>query len=242
MSIMQTCTRLGVILSASMVVLWAWRFRWLPQPLRWLGWYAVLNLPIQLLADWLWQQSLNNLPLLHLNILVEFVVFSLFFRDVYRGHEWFKRWLGWWLGAGIAGLLGYSLFIRSLDQFPAESQLFVKAYIIAGVVLYLFDAFGRVDFAQPRTQAIGVSCFALLTYYSGSLFIFLFNQLAYDPALKFAYQWLWAINGVLVLGFDLVILWAMYRGSMRRDAAPTTHDQARQPVSSASRPTSRQLI
>lgn len=189
------------------VVIWALYRRKMPSGITYVGIYLLLNLLVQIGAYFLWKQSLNNLPLLHLNTLLEFVFFSLFFREIYIGQPWFKK-NAKYIIAGISLLLVLnSLFLESLTDFNSNAKILVQVCLISYVILYFFDAFGRVDFSFADTQAISFICFAVLMYYAGSLFIFMFKYNSFRTAeIAEGYRLIWVINGILNAIFQLIVL------------------------------------
>jgi len=172
--------------------------------------YLSLNLVVQGVAYFLWQRSINNLPLLHLNTLLEFVCFSFFFKEVYVDQYFFKKNFNYFV-AGISLLLILnSAFFESVFAFNTNAKVFVQLCLILYVILYLFDAFGKVDFAIREDQVISVICFAILIYYAGSLSTYLFSRL-YTEEIKEGIRPIWVINGLLTALFQFILLIGILR-------------------------------
>ncbi|RMG69625.1 MAG: hypothetical protein D6722_09890, partial [Bacteroidetes bacterium] len=86
--------------------------------------YLTLNLIVQLAASWIafHADNPNNLPLLHLNTLLEFVFFSLFFREIYIDMPFFKRYFWWGLGGGSLLLIANSFFWEPIWGFNTVAK------------------------------------------------------------------------------------------------------------------------
>lgn len=196
---------------------WAWYYRQLPPAIRYLGMYLVLNLIIQLAASWIayYADTPNNLPLLHLNTLLEFIFFSLFFREVYIDVLIFKRYFGWWLGGGSLLLMANSFFWEPIWGFNTVAKAAVQLCLIAYVILYFFDAFGRVDLTERVPQVFSLLCSAILLYYAGSLFIFMIGQWIIQEAMGEAFEWMWTFNAIFSSLFQLVAMVSVYRLAWR---------------------------
>lgn len=188
------------------VLVWGFSYWKQPKAIQWLGIYLVLNLIIQLVAAYMWQNRMNNLPLLHVNTLLEFVFFSLFFRYVYIDQQFFTKYFTHILILGSILLILNSLLLESIFAFNTQAKVLVQICLIAYVLLYFFDAFGRVDFSQTEGRAISFICFAILMYYAGSLFIFMFGQISSTQNLVEEYRLIWIVNGVLTTIFQLIVL------------------------------------
>jgi len=197
------------LLQLGLVLMWAFQYRKLPSPARWLGWYLLLNLVVQMAALWLIFQQGNNLALLHLNTALEFVFFSLLFRELYRFQAWFRPIFPYWLGSIILLLVVNSVWLEPIDTFNSSAKALVSSILIAYVVLYFFDTYGRVDISRGQPRALSWVCFATMIYYSGSLLIYLFPHISLNKTLESTYAYLWVLNVLLYVVFLLIVLVAM---------------------------------
>lgn len=191
------------------ILIWVVRFRKMPRSIHPIGVYFVLNLIIQQYAIYLWGQHDNNLWLLHVNTWLEFILFSLFFREIYRGFPLFKRYFWAWIGFGFLGLVANSIWIEPFTGFNTIAKSVVQVSLLTYVIMYFIDAFGKLDFSQRKPQAISMICFAILLYYAGSFFIFLFATASVSTTLAQPYDLIWMINSLMVAIFQLIILVAL---------------------------------
>ena len=201
---------IGLLFLIASVIVWGRYYKTLPKAIQVLGYYLVSNLFIQLAAHFLWYKSLNNLPLLHLNTILEFVFISLFFKEMYIDQHFFKKNIRYIISGGVFLLIINSLFWEPINDFNSNAKTLVQVIIIAHAVAYFFDAFGRIDFSEQQNQAISFICFAILLNYSGSLFIFMFSQ--FFPGDKnLTFEAFWIVNACLTFVFQLIILIAISR-------------------------------
>lgn len=191
------------------ILFWIIKFRKMPRAIHPIGVYFVLNLIIQQYAIYLWGQHENNLWLLHINTWLEFILFSFFFREVYQGFPLFKQYFYWWVGAGMVGLIASSIWIEPFASFNTIAKSAVQVSLLAYVILYFIDSFGKLDFSQRKPQAISMICFAILLYYAGSFFIFMFATTSVSTSLAKPYDLIWMINSLMVALFQLIILVAL---------------------------------
>lgn len=191
------------------ILIWVIRFRKMPRAIHPIGVYFVLNLIIQQYAIYLWGNHENNLWLLHVNTWLEFILFSLFFREIYQGFSLFKRYFWGWIGVGLLGLVATSIWIEPFTGFNTIAKSVVQVSLLTYVIMYFIDSFGKLDFSRRRHQAISMICFAILLYYAGSFFIFLFATASVSTTLAQPYDLIWMINSLMVALFQLIILIAL---------------------------------
>lgn len=187
------------------VVAWGIFYKKFPLSIKYLGIYLFLNLVIQIVADQLFQKGLPNLPLLHLNTLLEFVFLSLFFKEVYKRQDSFKKYFIFFVLIVALLLILNSVFIEPIYGFNSKAKSLVQICIIFYVVLYFFDSYGKVDFLEGENLSINMICFAVLLYYAGSLFIFMFSQFFFVERSEAFYAF-WVVNAGLTFIFQLIML------------------------------------
>lgn len=188
------------------ILIWVVKFRKMPPAVHPIGVYFVLNLIIQQYAIYLWSQHDNNLWLLHINTWLEFILFSFFFREVYQDRLLFKNYFYWWIGAGTLLLIANSVWIEPFTTYNTISKSAVQLCLLAYVILYFVDSFGKLDFSKRKPKAISMICFAILLYYAGSFFIFMFATTSVSTSLAKPYDLIWMINSLMVAIFQLIIL------------------------------------
>lgn len=197
--------------AAASLVLLIIRFRQVPLLFRVFGIVLANDLLTESAATWLFDRKINNMPLLHLYTLVSFWLFSFFYRVLFREKPAVRRYFWPYLAVVTLLLAANTLWLEPIHGFNSNAKTLIQCLFIAYVVYYLFDAFGKTDFLQPKDLAIGLVNIAILIYNAGSLFIFMFAKTLNDGLLSAKSQsGLWMMNSLLYLLFQLLLLLAIW--------------------------------
>lgn len=195
---------LGLLIASMVLIVYHWKH--IPDTFRYLGLYLGWNLLVEL-AVLLLPAGTNNLPLLHLYTLLEFILFSL----VYKKMGLFGRWpdrLFWFFIIGISLLIFVnSLFVQDVFSYNSYAKTLVQLLLIACAVGFIF----QIRPQDEVTLAQNLMNSSILIYYSGSLFLFMFGDF-------FSYEMapLWIINVVLNFVSRLLILISIWKASRIR--------------------------
>jgi hypothetical protein len=179
--------------------------------------YLWFTLGIELaarVAAVLWQQ---NLPLLHLYTLGEFALFALFFRSIMAEKAWLRRYTPWVLGLGLGLILLNTLFLQGIFSFNSYAKTGVQVLLIAWATEFAFNP-GPVGL--PEKAALRQLNTGILVYYCGSLFIFMFSEIARRTG--DALHILWDINVVLYVIFNAIVLHSLWRVIFNPSKSPTS--------------------
>lgn len=205
-----------VVLGAS-VLMYVIRFRHLPVEFKVLGVFLVVDLLTELFAGWLHARHTNNLPLLHIYTLLEFVSLSLFYRAVFASRVRFQRYFWPFVGVVSGLVVANSIFLEPPTGFNSNAKTLVQITLMGYAVFYFFNAYGKTDFSKPRYLAQGLVNTAVLLYNAGSLFIFMFAKILQlnKVGLK-AQQGFWMFNALLFLIFQLLVFIAIWKAAFRQ--------------------------
>ncbi|MCB0651630.1 MAG: hypothetical protein KDC85_10180 [Saprospiraceae bacterium] len=152
------------------------------------------------------QNSNNNLYLLHLYTLVEFVLIGLFFAKLFDLFEW-KMPFGLIIFIGSILIILNSIFIQPLDEYNSFSRTPVQLVFMLGCFA-AFYFFTHRNYPYADRGMVKMFLIALLLKYSGSLFLYLFgNQIS---LLQIETQKaLWLVNASLNFIAQVIILIAI---------------------------------
>ncbi len=179
-----------------------------------LGIFLVIDLVTEFLASWASKQHINNMPLLHLYTMLEFVAFSLFYRVLFKEVSWLQKYFWHWVIAFTTLLVINSAFIESIYKFNSNAKTIIQIILIAYAVSYFFRAYGKADFSKPLPFALAMVNAGVVLYYSGSLFVFMFSKFLNDPVRGIsldAQVGFWLLNSLLFFTFQVLILIALCR-------------------------------
>ena len=196
------------ILLASVFVI-AVNWQKFARPFHFFLWYVILNLIVELVAGVYFELSKNNLPILHLFTFLEFVLLSSFYKPLLRDFGLSVR-LFFLITISVALLIVLNtLFLQPIFEFNSYAKSLSQTILIAYAVWYFF---GKTIWAKKSTgnNDLDLINAALLIYFSGSLFIFMFsNTFAGDET--GAYSFFWALNALLNVLYQVLIFIGLWR-------------------------------
>ncbi len=199
---------IAVLVLSVNVLLFSLKFKQLNAPFRGLFYFLILNLLTEILAFTFTECEINNLPLLHVYTLGEFILFSFFYRSLSYKPTFFSR--HFWLIIGIGSLLIIinSLFFQSIFGFNSTAKTGVQISLIVYAVIYFYNLVADEHFAQLKSKSMRLVNSAVIIYYSGSLFIFMFSQISFGN--EDIYKLFWIFNSFLYITFHLIIITALW--------------------------------
>ncbi len=201
------------------VVLCALQFNKLEIPLRRLFYFLIWNLVIELLARVFMYSGINNIPLLHLYTVGEFILFSWFYKSLITKPSSLLRRFGAFMIIGVALLVINSLLFQGIYDYNPIAKTAVQIIIISYAVIYFYNLTENHSESSSIEKSLSLINSAILIYYSGSLFIFMTSQM-----LKTYPEWravFWAFNAVLNIIFQLLILWGVWIAVFRKTPSPS---------------------
>jgi hypothetical protein len=186
-------------------------YKRLPSKIRSLSFFLLGSLATDFASRWFFYQGANNLFLLHIYTLWELLAWSWFFYLVFElTHRERRLYFG---GIGLAGvlLLLNSLFLEPLTGFNSNAKTLVQVLLVSFAIRYFFLAFGKIDLTKPVARSVTFINFAVLLYYSGTLFIFMSSKLLKDYGVASSQQHgLWVVNALLLVVFHFLILLSIW--------------------------------
>jgi len=145
----------------------------------------------------------NNLPLLHLHTLLEFIFISLFYREILFKKYAINRYFPYFIGLVSIVIVANSIFLQPLTGYNSNAKGLSQCLIIIYSILYFFN---RISVEVSRTHLILNQINAsILLYYAGSLFIFGFASFLSENSPQMN-TYFWRFNALLYLIFQLLVL------------------------------------
>lgn len=187
----------------------------LPKSLKVFTLFLYINLVTEISATILFNYRINNLPLLHIYTLAEFLCLSYFFSILIQKPQLnSKNFFYFCLGMATLIVLN-SIFLQSIFTFNSYAKTLVQSLIILYVILYFYNLSGEVDNNNPYQQALRLINSALIVYYSGSLFIFMFSNTFLQNKVQMNAGF-WVFNAGLYLAYQLLVLISVWRLTFNR--------------------------
>lgn len=190
------------------IILCLYYWKRLPIAFKFLSFYLWCNLTVEVIVFFL-PPGTNNLPLLHLYTLFEFILISLIYRKMGLFDPWPAQYFAIFL-ISIAGLIVLnSIFLESIYTYNSYAKTVVQLLFIGYAVGYMF----QLKENSPDAGAHNLMNYAILIAYSGSLFIFMFGNVLLADEFDNLF---WDINVLLNLLFQILILISVWKASRAR--------------------------
>jgi len=171
--------------------------------LKWFIIALIQALLIQIFAIILAYKVGNNLPLLHLHTLLEFIFISLFYREILFKKHTSNQWFLFFIGIVSSVIIANSIFLETLTSYNSNAKALSQTLIIAFAVYYFFSRIST-EVSQSNMILNQINA-AILLYYAGSLFIFGFASFMSENS-PLMNSYFWAFNAFLYLIFQILIL------------------------------------
>lgn len=183
-------------------------------PFRRLFYFLVWNSIIEILAFAFIQYGYNNLPLLHIYTLGEFILFGYFYKSIINKPIWFQKSFWYFIIIGSLFIILNSIFFQSIFGFNTYAKTFGQVTIIIFAVLYFYNLIENKSFSETTSKSLRLVNSAILIYYSGSLFIFMYGKISFTETQT--YTMFWAFNSGLYFIFQLLILLGLWKAFYKK--------------------------
>jgi hypothetical protein len=190
------------------------KYKNLEIPFKRLLYFLLWNLFIEVLARVFTYAEINNLPLLHVYTIGEFILFSWFYKSLLIKPIVFQNKFWHFIISGAFLIALNSLLFHSIYEFNPLGKTFVQIIIISYAVLYFYNLTETQSNSNRVSKSLSLINSAVLIYYSGSLFIFMCSQALGDYP-----EWIttfWGFNAVLNLIFQLLIFFGIWKVVYRK--------------------------
>lgn len=172
--------------------------------------FQLFTLIILIIAKILWlehehNKSINNLPLLHFYTLVEFVLLTLFYHQIFNTIHLWRKYIVFFSALVLGLILANSIFLQPITVFNTYSKTLTQAIFIIYAIIF----FSQSLHSQVFYPAIKIINSAILLYYAGSLFIFMFSNVFFQ--LDEFHRVFWVANALLYLIFQLLVFTAIWQ-------------------------------
>ena len=179
-----------------------------------LFYFLIWNLIIEILAILFTYLGYNNLPLLHIYTLGEFLLFSYFFKSLIDKPIFFRRFFIYFMIIGSLFIVSNSFFFQPIFEFNSYAKTFVQVTIIGYAIVYFYNLVENPSFSSQVSKSLRLINSVILIYYSGSLFIFMCGQVSFGNTQ--VYIMFWIFNAVLNFLFQLLILVGLWKAFFKK--------------------------
>lgn len=173
--------------------------------------YLLLQIAIEVPADVLSRLQKNNMPLLHIYVLLEFIILSTFYRFLLSPYH------GFWLKFSIYFILLISILIvvnsfliQDFMTFNSYAKTLTNVLFLSYSVLYFYFLLQRDNELNPYESGFILINAAVLFYYSASLFVFMTGQIKIIATSPF-YIYIWVFNSIASITMRVLIFIAIWK-------------------------------
>lgn len=175
----------------------AWRFRYLPDNLRYLAYLVWFILPLELVGFAMMLRQQNNLFLMPICAIGEFGLLAVLYAKTLRASA-FTRALPWLVGGFAAYVVFDSLAPGALKEFRPGQQVLQSVLTLGLVGLYFRQLLHELQVQQLKREPMFWVSAGLTIYCLGYLQIALFSNylLRYSDQLNMT---VWMVNSLLFI-------------------------------------------
>jgi hypothetical protein len=126
----------------------------------------------------------------------------------------FKNVFWYFMIGGCILIVVNSLFFQSIYEFNSFAKTFVQIAIIGYAMIYFYNLVENPSFSTAMSKSLRLVNSAIMIYYSGSLFIFMYGK--FSLVNIEGYVVFWAFNAILNFIFQLLILLGLWNAFSRK--------------------------
>jgi len=161
----------------------------------------------------------NNLAITHFVVMGEFVFLSAFFKAILDDNIFLNKYYKYYLGIAGGFIIINTLYLEEINTFNTNAKIFVLFLILFFATNFFYNRSKKLMDVDVHEKAIRLINSALLLYYSGSFFVYLFYKFTQNNKLFYSDKVL-IFNASLYLIFTIIILIAIVQVVLQRKKAP----------------------
>lgn len=166
--------------------------------------YLIITLLGNILARYLAQHGIRNTPLFHLHTIVEMVLFSFFFRTLFRAQIIRTVIICIAIVFSLYCVVNF-IFLQSIYSFNSYTRSIEAIILILFCVMYWWKGATAADDSPWVAIADNWAVSGILFYFSSALFLFIFSNYLLQHVSKQANVLVWNIHAAIVLLMYLLL-------------------------------------
>jgi len=192
------------------------RWSYINSPIKILGVFISLSFIIQTLAIYLAEYGINNFFLVHTLALGEMILLSLFYYHVLDKRLKLKNLILYFIPIFSLLIILNSIFREPITGWNSTAKTFTQSVLIIYAIAYFYDLSTREILVDTKTKSLHFINSAILLYYAGSLFIFMFAKVVMKEVGTMQ-DVFWVFNAILYFIFCVLILIGIWRIAYSRE-------------------------
>lgn len=151
-------------------------------------------------------RNIPNLFIFHIYTFIEFLLLSLFFKNILNQLKVVEKYGYYWILLVLFLIVGNTIFLQPLHSFNSNAKTLTQFIYLGYALAYFFNA---PLIKNQEINFLNLIISAILLYYAGSLFIFMFSKvLAERNQIVLSF---WIANSVLYLIFQIMVFTGLWR-------------------------------
>ena len=180
----------------------------LNKPVKFFCYYLFFSLVMNYSMSKMADLRVNNLAITHFMVLGEFIFLSAFFRQVLSNNIILNKYFKYYLAIIGGFIIVNTLYLETINTFNTNAKVVVLFIILFFATNFFYNRSKQLMEVDVHEKAIRLINSALLLYYSGSFFVYLFYKFTQNNKLFYSDKML-IFNAGLYLTFTLIILIAL---------------------------------
>jgi hypothetical protein len=172
--------------------------------------YLLLSICTQIISLWLWTNSINNLPVLHVYTVLEFYVLMWFYVIIFS-HPKAKKIILTFTVLFTLFAIADSCFLENIFTFNTLSRSIEALLIIAMALIYFLRALSNESLTNNlNSRSVNYINTGIFIYFSGSIVLFTFSNYINILARPLVLN-IWSIHTLLLILFYSIITISLIR-------------------------------
>ncbi|MCI4667284.1 MAG: hypothetical protein MRZ79_03920 [Bacteroidia bacterium] len=170
-----------------------------------IAYYLFFLLVINTVAILLARQKVNNLSTTHILVLGESIFLFIFYREVSEEGSIFRKYFKIFIALLVGLIITNTLFIEKINTFNTNAKIFLLFVIIFLSTNFFYNRSRQLLTVDAYERSLRIINTALLLYYSGSFFVYLFYKFTQNN-LEYYSNYILVFNSVLYMLFTILML------------------------------------
>lgn len=189
------------------------RYNQLSRELKLITWYLILSVVTQAVSLLLWKKSINNLPLLHVFTVLEFLLLFAYYS--FQSKPFTRFWFYLVLAVFLLFALLDAFVLENLHSFNIYTRS-LEAFIFIGCSVHWFIRSLTLEqnVTLPEQNALKYMNAGFFIYFSGSLILFAFSNYINHLGQPLLMN-IWTLHTLLLIVLYLFILTGFWKTSRK---------------------------
>jgi hypothetical protein len=165
--------------------------------------YIAITIIVEGVSRYMADKKMNNLPLFHLNSILELACLSMMFYYLVNSPLIKKSIVGIILGFATFAIVN-ALFFQDIYTFNSYPRIAVCLLLIIYCIIFFIQTLNELTVVRLETYGIFWIVLGTLIYFAGNMFLFTFFEYLLRVSKEYGFQ-LWNIHSILNIIFNSLL-------------------------------------